>query len=111
MPMMFVDELGFTTSEWLQVWAVFFFTTIFSNVFWGVVAEKMGWMRVVRWFGCMGWRSRAWRFTTFQQHFGHNLPWRWSRPSRWGFLWRPAPMAAVFPALEPRHKGAGDFGV
>ncbi|HAS1397259.1 TPA: MFS transporter, partial [Enterobacter hormaechei] len=30
MPMMFVDELGFTTSEWLQVWAVFFFTTIFS---------------------------------------------------------------------------------
>ncbi|MCF0008936.1 cytochrome C biogenesis protein CcdA, partial [Enterobacter hormaechei] len=38
MPMMFVDELGFTTSEWLQVWAVFFFTTIFSNVFWGVVA-------------------------------------------------------------------------
>ncbi|MFY7278473.1 MFS transporter, partial [Enterobacter cloacae complex sp. SHL001] len=32
MPMMFVDELGFTTSEWLQVWAVFFFTTIFSNV-------------------------------------------------------------------------------
>ncbi len=29
MPMMFVDELGFTTSEWLQVWAAFFFTTIF----------------------------------------------------------------------------------
>ena len=35
MPMMFVDELGFSTSEWLQVWAVFFFTTIFSNVLWG----------------------------------------------------------------------------
>ena len=43
MPMMFVDELGFTTSEWLQVWAAFFFTTIFSNIFWGIVAEKMGW--------------------------------------------------------------------
>ncbi|MBK4522692.1 cytochrome C biogenesis protein CcdA, partial [Enterobacter hormaechei] len=26
MPMMFVDELGFPTAEWLQVWAVFFFT-------------------------------------------------------------------------------------
>ncbi len=35
MPMMFVDELGFSTSEWLRVWAVFFFTTIFSNVLWG----------------------------------------------------------------------------
>ena len=53
MPMMFVDELGFTTSEWLQVWAAFF-TTIFSNVFWGIVAEKLGWMKVVRWFGCIG---------------------------------------------------------
>ncbi|STP75216.1 putative ribitol transporter [Escherichia coli] len=45
MPMMFVDELGFTTSEWLQVWAAFFFTTIFSNIFWGIVAEK--------WAGCV----------------------------------------------------------
>ncbi|OUM14051.1 cytochrome C biogenesis protein CcdA, partial [Klebsiella pneumoniae] len=53
MPMMFVDELGFTTSEWLQVWAAFFFTTIFSNVFWGIMAEKMGWMKVIRWFGCI----------------------------------------------------------
>lgn len=33
MPMMFVDELGFTTSEWLQVWAVFFFTTIFRTCY------------------------------------------------------------------------------
>ena len=42
MPMMFVDELGFTTSEWLQVWAVFFFTTIFSNVLWGILGGKTG---------------------------------------------------------------------
>ncbi|MCE7626340.1 RbtT/DalT/CsbX family MFS transporter, partial [Vibrio fluvialis] len=54
MPMMFVDDLGFTTSEWLQVWAVFFFTTIFSNVFWGIMGEKLGWLKVVRWFGCVG---------------------------------------------------------
>ncbi len=40
MPMMFVDELGFTTSEWLQVWAAFFFTTIFSNVLWGSSARN-----------------------------------------------------------------------
>ncbi|SUX84958.1 major facilitator superfamily transporter [Citrobacter koseri] len=40
MPMMFVDELGFTTSEWLQVWAAFFFTTIFSNVFWAYWQRK-----------------------------------------------------------------------
>src|SRR5690606_690766 len=34
MPMMFVDELGFTTPEWLQIWAAYFFTTIVFNIFW-----------------------------------------------------------------------------
>lgn len=70
MPMMFVDELGFTTSEWLQVWAVFFFTTIFSNVFWGVLAEKMGWMKVVRWFGCVGMALSSLAFYYMPHHFG-----------------------------------------
>ena len=48
MPMMFVDELGFSTPEWLQIWGVFFATTLFSNVLWGIVGEKLGWMKVVR---------------------------------------------------------------
>ncbi|VCZ18785.1 Alpha-ketoglutarate permease [Escherichia coli] len=72
MPMMFVDELGFTTSEWLQVWAAFFFTTIFSNIFWGIVAEKMGWMRVIRWFGCLGMAASSLAFYYMPQYFGHN---------------------------------------
>ncbi len=70
--MMFVDELGFTTSEWLQVWAAFFFTTIFSNIFWGIVAEKMGWMRVIRWFGCLGMAASSLAFYYMPQYFGHN---------------------------------------
>ena len=107
MPMMFVDELGFTTSEWLQVWAVFFFTTIFSNVFWGVVAEKMGWMRVVRWFGCIGMAFSSLAFYYIPQHFGHNFAMALVPAIALGiFVAAFVPMAAVFPALEPRHKGA-----
>ncbi|HCD7095560.1 TPA: MFS transporter [Enterobacter hormaechei] len=107
MPMMFVDELGFTTSEWLQVWAVFFFTTIFSNVFWGVVAEKMGWMRVVRWFGCIGMALSSMAFYYIPQHFGHNFAMALVPAIALGiFVAAFVPMAAVFPALEPRHKGA-----
>lgn len=106
MPMMFVDELGFTT-EWLQVWAVFFFTTIFSNVFWGVVAEKMGWMRVVRWFGCIGMALSSLAFYYIPQHFGHNFAMALVPAIALGiFVAAFVPMAAVFPALEPRHKGA-----
>jgi MFS family permease len=107
MPMMFVDELGFTTSEWLQVWAVFFFTTIFSNVFWGVLAEKMGWMRVVRWFGCIGMALSSLAFYYIPQHFGHNFAMALVPAIALGiFVAAFVPMAAVFPALEPEHKGA-----
>jgi MFS family permease len=107
MPMMFVDELGFTTSEWLQVWAVFFFTTIFSNVFWGVLAEKMGWMKVVRWFGCLGMAASSLAFYYMPLHFGHNFAMALVPAIALGiFVAAFVPMAAVFPALEPQHKGA-----
>ena len=107
MPMMFVDELGFTTSEWLQVWAVFFFTTIFTNIFWGVLAEKIGWMKVVRWFGCVGMALSSLAFYYMPQYFGHNY-WMAMVPAvALGiFVAAFVPMAAVFPALEPKHKGA-----
>lgn len=107
MPLMFVDQLGFTTSEWLQIWAVFFFTTIFSNIFWGIVAEKMGWIRVVRWFGCLGMAASSLAFYYVPQHFGHNFTVALIPAIALGiFVAAFVPMAAVFPALEPQHKGA-----
>lgn len=107
MPMMFVDDLGFTTSEWLQVWTVFFFATIFSNVFWGVVGEKMGWIKVVRWFGCIGMALSSLAFYYIPQHFGNNFYMALIPAISLGiFVAAFVPMAAVFPALEPNHKGA-----
>ncbi|HFG1053055.1 TPA: D-arabinitol transporter, partial [Klebsiella pneumoniae] len=107
MPMMFVDELGFTTSEWLQVWAVFFFTTIFSNVLWGILGEKLGWMKVVRWFGCIGMALSSLAFYYIPQHFGHSFAMALIPAIALGiFVAAFVPLAAVFPALEPKHKGA-----
>ncbi|HEY3985058.1 MFS transporter [Cedecea sp.] len=107
MPMMFVDELGFTTSEWLQIWAVFFFMTIVFNIFWGIVAEKMGWMRVIRWFGCLGMAASSMAFYYIPQHFGHNFAMALIPAIALGaFVAAFVPMAAVFPALEPNHTGA-----
>ncbi|WES66766.1 RbtT/DalT/CsbX family MFS transporter [Superficieibacter sp. HKU1] len=107
MPMMFVDKLGFTTSEWLQVWAVFFFTTIFSNIFWGIVAEKMGWMKVVRWFGCIGMALSSLAFYYIPLWAGHNFAMALIPAISLGiFVAAFVPMAAVFPALEPHHTGA-----
>ncbi|PLP41730.1 cytochrome C biogenesis protein CcdA, partial [Klebsiella pneumoniae] len=107
MPMMFVDELGFSTSEWLQVWAVFFFTTIFSNVLWGILGEKLGWMKVVRWFGCIGLALSSLAFYYIPQHFGHSFAMALIPAIALGiFVAAFVPLAAVFPALEPNHKGA-----
>lgn len=107
MPLMFIDQLGFTTSEWLQIWAVFFFTTIFSNIFWGVISEKIGWIKVVRWFGCIGMALSSLAFYYIPQHFGHNFAMALIPAIALGtFVAAFVPMGAVFPALEPNHKGA-----
>lgn len=54
MPLMFVEELNYTTEQWLSVWAVFFFTTVVANIAWGIIGEYIGWITVLRYFGCLG---------------------------------------------------------
>ncbi len=48
MPIVFTDTVGFTTSEWLRIWGLMYIVTIFTNLFWDVVGDKIGW------FGCIG---------------------------------------------------------
>ncbi|MGM7652407.1 MFS transporter [Serratia marcescens] len=107
MPMLFVDRLGFSISEWLQIWAVFFFVTIFTNVMWGILGEKIGWMRQVRWFGCIGCAISSLAFYYLPIYFGHNF-WAALIPAIMLGITVAAfvPMTAVFPVLEPNHKGA-----
>ncbi len=119
MPMMFTKELGFTTSQWLQIWTVFFATTLVSNVFWGIVGEKMGWVKVVRWFGCIGMAVSSLVFYYLPQWYNKVAPAGVEGASTSEFMmaWIPAillgwfvaafvPMTAVFTTLEPKHQGA-----
>lgn len=107
MPMLYVGRLGFTMSEWLQIWAVFFFVTIFTNIMWGILGEKIGWLRQVRWFGCIGCAISSLAFYYLPVHFGHNF-WIALVPAVMLGITVAAfvPMTAVFPVLEPNHKGA-----
>ncbi|WP_034914920.1 MFS transporter [Erwinia sp. 9145] len=107
MPMLFVGRLGFSMSEWLQIWAVFFFVTIFTNVMWGVLGEYIGWIRQVRWFGCLGCALSSLAFYYLPVTFGHNY-WVAMIPAVMLGITVAAfvPMTAVFPVLEPKHKGA-----
>jgi MFS family permease len=107
MPMLYVGRLGFTMSEWLQLWAVFFFVTIFTNIMWGILGEYIGWIRQVRWFGCIGCALSSLAFYYLPVTFGHNF-WIALIPSIMLGITVAAfvPMTAVFPVLEPKHKGA-----
>ncbi len=107
MPMLFVDRLGFSMSEWLQIWAIFFFVTIFTNIMWGVLGEYIGWMRQVRWFGCIGCAIASLAFYYLPVYYGHNF-WIAIIPAVMLGITVAAfvPMTAVFPVLEPEHKGA-----
>lgn len=107
MPLLFVERLGFTISEWLQIWAIFFFVTIFTNIMWGILGEYIGWMRQVRWFGCVGCAISSLAFYLVPLHFGHNF-WMATIPAIMFGITVAAfvPMTAVFLVLEPNHKGA-----
>ena len=53
-PAIFADDLGFGTAGWLQLVFVLGAANIFANLFFGVLSDRLGWHRTLRWFGCIG---------------------------------------------------------
>ena len=56
LPHVYTADFGFTTSEWLRVWGLMYIITIFTNLFWGIMGDKIGWVRQVR--GLVDWYGR-----------------------------------------------------
>jgi predicted MFS family arabinose efflux permease len=53
-PTVFAVELGFGTAGWLQLVFVMGGANVFANLFFGVLSDRLGWHRTLRWFGCFG---------------------------------------------------------
>lgn len=107
MPIVFTDTVGFTTSEWLRIWGLMYIVTIFTNLFWGVIGDKIGWVRQVRWFGCMGMVLSTLAFYYLPIWTGPNIRVAGAVAIVFGFAVAAfVPMSAIFPILEPNHKGA-----
>lgn len=107
MPMMFVDELGWTVDNWLLIWAIFFAVTIFSNVFWGIMNEIMGWINVIRYMGCLGMAGSTLSFYFIPQAFPDSFAMATIPAVLLGFF--VGAFVAITPimtTLEPEHKGA-----
>ena len=54
MPTVFATGLGFGTAGWLQLIFTLGLANIFANLFFGVLSDRLGWHRTLRWFGCVG---------------------------------------------------------
>lgn len=54
LPTVFATDLGFGTAGWLQLIFTMGFANIFANLSFGVLSDRLGWHRTLRWFGCIG---------------------------------------------------------
>lgn len=101
------SQIGFTMSEWLRIWGAMFFVTIFTNIAWGWVGDRFGWLRQMRWFGCLGTAAATLAFYYIPAHFGANMPLMLLAAAGLGIgVSAFVPMGAIFPAMAPDHRGA-----
>lgn len=101
------SEPWFTQAEWMRLWAVTSAIQILTNILWGRLGDRFGWMRQMRWFGFVGMAIATLAFGYFPLLFGSNLAMMYLA----GALFSASvtafvPMGAIFPALVPEHRGA-----
>lgn len=94
-------------SQWMQLWGLMFAVTIVTNVLWGRLGDRFGWMRQMRWFGCVGCAVATLAFLYVPQWTGGNMLALGAVAVTLGITVSAfVPMGAVFPALAPGHTGA-----
>ncbi len=93
--------------DWMRIWAVMFTVTVFGNVFWGIIGDRFGWMRQMRWYGCWFCAIGTLAFYYIPQFYGGNVPLMLAAATLLGLGFTAfVPMGAIFPAIAPEHRGA-----
>ncbi|MDT1996570.1 hypothetical protein CKN82_06400 [Carnobacterium divergens] len=100
-------KIGFTMSEWLQIWGLMYLVNIAFNLIWGMVANHLPWHRVVEWFGCVGMALACVLFYYVPYLYGPNLIAIFGVAALFGAaLAAFTPISAIFVALAPEETGA-----
>lgn len=69
-PTVFAEDLGFGTAGWLRLVFVLGAANIFANLFFGILSDRLGWHRTLRWFGCMSSAVAVLMFYFLPQYVG-----------------------------------------
>lgn len=108
MPLFYTSSrIGFTVPQWARIWGTFFLIQPVTNVLWGLIGDRIGWMRQMRWFGFVGCGTASLLFYWLPWHFPHNMLVATIAALLFALTVTSfVPMGAIFPMMEPKHKGA-----
>ncbi|WP_271397277.1 MFS transporter [Salinicoccus roseus] len=107
LPIFFTATLNFQTAEWLVIWSIASLSNMVFNVFWGIVGDRIGWLFVVRWFGCIGSAATSVLFYYVPLAFDSNFWVALAIAILFGATISAfTPLSAIMPALAPEDKGA-----
>jgi polyol permease family len=107
LPIVFVREVGFEQSTWLKLWALVYIVTVFTNLMWGVLGDRIGWIRTIRWYGSIGMAAATLLLYFTPLVAGPNVWLTSAAVIVFGFaLAAYVPISAVMPALAPEHRGS-----
>ncbi|WP_411754704.1 MFS transporter [Serratia sp. (in: enterobacteria)] len=106
MPMYMMD-IGFSRTDWLQMYAALWTVNIIFNLIFGVISDGLGWRNVVMWFGCVGCAITTLMFYYVPYFLGPNFLLTVVAAGLFGAcLAAFVPLSAIMPTLAPENKGA-----
>ena len=107
LPIFYVNNVGFTRQQWLQIVTIIFATNVVANLFWGWVGDKVGWRRTITFAGACGCAVTSLGFFYVPHAFGANFLLVALAGMAYGIaLAGFVPIAAIMAVLAPESRGA-----
>ena len=107
LPIFYVQKVGFTEGQWLQIVSIIFATNVVANLFWGWVGDKIGWRRTITFVGACGCALTTMGLFYVPHIFGPNFILVMLAGMAYGIaLAGFVPIAAIMAVLAPESRGA-----
>ncbi|MFM1653555.1 MFS transporter [Brevibacillus sp. B_LB10_24] len=104
---MYMQNHGFSTTEWLQIWGSIFTSNIIFNLLFGFIGDKLGWRNTIMWFGGVGCGITTLLLYYVPQFAPGNFALLQALGLIWGALLAGyVPLSALVPSLVKEDKGA-----
>jgi MFS family permease len=107
LPIFFIQVIGFSLQQWLQVLSIMFATNVVANLIWGWVGDKIGWRRTITFIGSCGCALTTLGLYYVPHHFGANYSLAVVAGMAYGTaLAGFVPIGAIMATLAPESRGA-----